>query len=127
MNTHPLMISYPFTGCRTHFQAGVAPLRSQVEFFSAYNIASGDRGSINPGEVHCDTLPPTGAVHGLSMDLEAAHPKHLIAGQAPDVLTDANRSAERRSRHDDAMALENKDPIHRQTKISARRRFAAGF
>ena len=66
------------------------------------------------GEIHGDPLPPAGAIDRLAMHLKAAHAKHIIAGQAAQLLADFDRAAERGSRDHDALSLEYEGTVDGQ-------------
>ncbi len=61
------------------------------------------------------------------MHLQAAHAKQVVARQAAHLLADFDLAGERRAGDDDAMALQDKSPVHRQTKVAGWGGVIGGF
>jgi hypothetical protein len=88
----------------------------------ADHMAALDGGTVGAGEIQSDPLAPAGRVDGMAVDLQTAHTKEQIAGQAAHLIADLDLAGERRSSHYDSMPLEHESAIDWQAKIAAGRR-----
>jgi hypothetical protein len=127
VDAQALMIFNAFGGSRADFQKRIESLRSQQQFLMTNHLAALNGSAFGTGQIHGDPLTPTGALDGLTVHLQAAHAKEMVAGETTHLRTDANLAAERRAGDDDAMALEHEGSIHRQTKVTAWRGVASGL
>ncbi len=122
MNAHALVILDALARRWSNFEMGVEAIGGERDFFVANDLAAGDIGAFRAGQIHRNALSPTRAVDSFAMDLQAAHAKQMVAGQATHLVADFDFTAQRCAGHDHAMSLQNKSAVHRQTEVTARRR-----
>ena len=90
-------------------------------------MAARDLGALGTGEIHRHALSPTGAVDGFAVDLQAAHAKKMIAGQAAHLLADFDLAAQRRAGDDHAVPLQDEGAVDGQAEVTARRGFVVAL
>jgi hypothetical protein len=95
VNPHALVGLDAFGGRRAHFEKGVEALRGERQFFMADHMAAFDGGPVGAGEIQGDPLAPAGGLDGVAVDLQTAHAKDQIAGQAAHLLADRSRQRAR--------------------------------
>ena len=121
IHTHPLVRLEAGWGGRPHFDTGIESVTGERDGCVDNHISPLERGAGRPGEVQSGALSPQRGVGRLVVDLDAANPQQVIAGQTPDRVAGTHCPAHRGTGHDHTVAGRDKRAIDRQAKVAVRR------
>ena len=119
MHAHALVILQPAACAWPDLEPAVEPLRAPGERFVADYVTALDRRRFRTCEIQRDALTRPGGFNRLVMDMQAADAEDLLARETAHPLANLDLAARRRTGHDEAMTLEEEDPIDRKAEVAA--------
>src|SRR5207249_11595569 len=93
--------------------------------FLATNVAASKRGAFRTAQIKGYSLHPQPSLDRLIVNLDAAHAENLISRKAAHTIADVHFSSQCRAGDDQAVTLQSKNAVDRETEVSWRLCFPA--